>query len=261
MQHPDLNDHPKRTRKAVRLKVDQVREARRSLTLKPYQSKYRVALFLRFQEANDSASNALLKTLEESAILRGIDPLLRTRLKVSCRQSPRVAKSCDYGRCPWKLWSRSCNNTGADVDQQSRLIRARFSGGRPGYAFEAAAKPIGPEASATRKLNELQSLLPSTRAGRFAYAEKLAKDKEGMRSVLLLWLSFWRDVLLWQRRRGPRRRQHRPCRRNRNLWRDACSCPKSGGWYRHWKNPWRNLIANVNGRLLAEVLLLDWPMV
>jgi DNA polymerase III subunit delta' len=29
-------------------------------------SKYRVALFLRFQEANDNAANALLKTLEEA---------------------------------------------------------------------------------------------------------------------------------------------------------------------------------------------------
>src|SRR5690242_17813200 len=48
------------------LKVDQIREARRGLTLKPYQAKYRVALFLRFQEANDNAANALLKTLEEA---------------------------------------------------------------------------------------------------------------------------------------------------------------------------------------------------
>ena len=48
------------------LKVDQIREARRTLTFKPYQSKYRVAIFLRFQEANDNAANALLKTLEEA---------------------------------------------------------------------------------------------------------------------------------------------------------------------------------------------------
>ena len=48
------------------LKVDQVREVRRALTLKPYQAKYRVALFLRFQEASEGAANALLKTLEEA---------------------------------------------------------------------------------------------------------------------------------------------------------------------------------------------------
>src|SRR5512135_3591533 len=65
MQHADLTVVQAEAEGGT-LKVDQVREARRSLTLKPYQSKYRVALFLRFQEANDSASNALLKTLEEA---------------------------------------------------------------------------------------------------------------------------------------------------------------------------------------------------
>jgi len=48
------------------LKVEQIRAVRHSLVLKPYQGKYRVALFLRFQEANPNAANALLKTLEEA---------------------------------------------------------------------------------------------------------------------------------------------------------------------------------------------------
>jgi DNA polymerase-3 subunit delta' len=48
------------------LKVEQIRSVRQSLSLKPYQGKYRVALFLRFQEANPNAANALLKTLEEA---------------------------------------------------------------------------------------------------------------------------------------------------------------------------------------------------
>ena len=43
-----------------------MREARHALMFKPYQSRFRVALFPRFQEANDSAANALLKTLEEA---------------------------------------------------------------------------------------------------------------------------------------------------------------------------------------------------
>jgi len=48
------------------LKVDQVREVQHSLSLKPFQGKYRIAIFLRFQESNDNAANALLKTLEEA---------------------------------------------------------------------------------------------------------------------------------------------------------------------------------------------------
>jgi DNA polymerase III subunit delta' len=65
MQHADLTVVQSESEGAV-LKVDQIREARRTLVLKPYQAKYRVALFLRFQEANDNAANALLKTLEEA---------------------------------------------------------------------------------------------------------------------------------------------------------------------------------------------------
>ena len=65
MQHADLTVIQADSEGGT-LKVDQIREARRSLTLKPDQAAYRVALFLRFQEANDNAANALLKTLEEA---------------------------------------------------------------------------------------------------------------------------------------------------------------------------------------------------
>ena len=65
MQHPDLTVIQADAEGGI-MKVDQIREARRTLTLKPYSANYRVALFLRFHEANDSASNALLKTLEEA---------------------------------------------------------------------------------------------------------------------------------------------------------------------------------------------------
>src|SRR5688500_5730203 len=60
MQHADLTVIQAEAQGGT-LKVDQTREARRTLVLKPYQAKYRVALFLRFQEANDNAANALLK--------------------------------------------------------------------------------------------------------------------------------------------------------------------------------------------------------
>src|SRR5687767_3523231 len=65
MRHPDMNVVQAEAEGGT-LKVDQVREVQRALSLKPYQSKHRVALFLRFQEANDNAANALLKTLEEA---------------------------------------------------------------------------------------------------------------------------------------------------------------------------------------------------
>ena len=52
-------------RLAGRLRLDQVRELQHILSLSPFDARYRIALLLRFQEAHPSASNALLKTLEE----------------------------------------------------------------------------------------------------------------------------------------------------------------------------------------------------
>ena len=255
MQHPDLTIIQADSEGGT-LKVDQVREARRSLTLKPYQSKYRVALFLRFQEANDSASNALLKTLEEApsyAVLiltadqaEGLLPTISSRCEV-LRLRPLSLEAVES----------FLQQHGAD-DQQSRLI-AHVSGGRPGYALRLLQNPSA-LSFRDEKLNELQSLLPSTRAGRFTYAEKLAKDKEGMRNVLLLWLSFWRDVLLCSGGASTP-----PANIDRAKEIESLAGRLQLSEVRRvvsaLEKSMAQLDANVNARLLAEVLLLDWPTV
>ena len=65
MQHIDLSV-VQAEREGGILKVEQVRELQQTLSLMPYEAAYRVALLLRFQEANANAQNALLKTLEEA---------------------------------------------------------------------------------------------------------------------------------------------------------------------------------------------------
>src|SRR4026209_89412 len=114
------------------LKVDQIREARRSLTFKPYQANYRVALFLRFQEANDNAANALLKTLEEAPsyavlILTADNPE---------QLLPTIVSRCEVLRLrPLKIESiQSALENRSIESNQARLI-AHISGGRFGYAL------------------------------------------------------------------------------------------------------------------------------
>ena len=65
MQHPDLNIIQAEQEGGI-LKVEQIRELRKTILLSPYQADYRIVLLLRFEEANPSAANALLKTLEEA---------------------------------------------------------------------------------------------------------------------------------------------------------------------------------------------------
>ena len=253
MQHPDLTIIQAESQGGT-LKVDQVREARRSLALKPYQSKYRVALFLRFQEANDNAANALLKTLEEAP---SYAVLILTADQAESLL-PTISSRCEVLRLrPSSLdvMEAFLKKRGAN-DEQSRLI-AHISGGCTGQALRLLKDPSA-LAMRAEKLNELRSLLPASRVDRFAYGEKLAKDKDGMRSVLLLWLSFWRDVLL---RAGGASTPLTNIDRAQEIETLAgrVRLPEARRVVSDLEKSLARLDANVNARLLIEVLLLDWP--
>ncbi len=255
MRHPDLTIVQADSEGGI-LKVDQVREARRTLTLKPYQSKYRVALFIRFQEANDNAANALLKTLEEAPsyailILTADNPegLL-----------PTIVSRCEVLRLrtlPLEAVESFLKARGADEDK-ARLI-AHVSGGRPGYALKLLQDPSALSFREER-LSDLQSLLPASRVDKFAYAEKLAKDKDAMRNVILIWLSFWRDVLL---RVGGASTPIANLDRTEEIESIAgrLNLSEARRVVSDLEKALARLEANVNARLLAEVLLLDWPKV
>jgi DNA polymerase-3 subunit delta' len=236
------------------LKVDQVREARRILALKPYHSKYRVAIFLRFEEANDASANALLKTLEEApahAVL-----ILTAESPESLL--PTIVSRCEVLRLqplPFGIIESMLKQSGA-ADDQARLI-SRVSAGCPGVA-RRLLEDLPALASRDEKLTEFITLLGSTRAQKFAYAEKLGKDKAAMRGVLLLWLSFWRDVL-W-RASGAATPITTVDRESQidSLSR-GMSLDEARRIVSDLDNALRRLETNINARLLAEVLLLDLP--
>lgn len=265
LQHPDFIIVHAESEGGT-LKVDQVREARRTLMLKPYQSQFRVALFPRFQEANDSAANALLKTLEEAPsyailILTADSPeqllptivsrceVLRLRPlpaeKVEAFIEARIAQARADGR-----------ETLPGAEAGARLI-AHVSGGRPGYAVRLLEDPSA-LAFRLERLGDLQSLLSGTRAQKFAYADRLAGNKDGFRTTLLLWLSYWRDVLL---RAGGA--STAPANIDRSQEIDSLAKRLALSDARRvvsdLEHALERLDANVNPRLLAEVLLLDWP--
>ena len=192
MQHPDLAV-VQAEEEGGTLKVDQVRELQRSLALAPYEARYRLALLLRFEEAHPSAANALLKTLEE--------PAERVILLLTAQSSeallPTIVSRCEVLRLrpvPTETIQAGLQaHLGLPAEQARRL--AQLSGGRPGYALNFHASP---ESLQRREewLADLFELLHSSRVQRFAYAEKLAKDKTALLGALETWLSLWRDVLL-----------------------------------------------------------------
>ncbi len=253
MQHPDLAIIQADAEGGV-LKVEQVRDLRRTLALKPYQSRYRVALLLRFQEANDSAANALLKTLEEAP---SYAVLILTADQVE-GLLPTIVSRCEVLRLrplPLAEVQSFLETRGAQPDK-ARLI-SHISGGRPGYALRLLQNPSALEFREER-LADIQSLLPAARRDKFSYAEKLAKDREGMRQVLLLWLSFWRDVML---RAGQASIPLANIDRTQEIESLAVRVPlaQTRQVVSDLERALERLDANVNPRLLAEVLLLDWP--
>ncbi len=255
MGHPDVTVIAAESEGGT-LKVEQVREARRTLAFKPYQSRYRVLIFLRFQEANDSAANALLKTLEEAPsyavlVLTADSPegLL-----------PTIASRCEILRLrPLALELVQSFLKGSGADEQGARLIAHLSGGRPGYALRLLQDPSA-LAFRQERLSDLRSLLPASRADKFAYAEKLAKDKDVMRNVVLLWLSFWRDVML---RAGGASTPLANVDRAQEIESLAgrINLSEARGVVAGLEKALDRLEANVNARLLAEVLLLDWPKI
>ena len=255
MQHADLTVIQADSEGGT-LKVDQIREARRTLTFKPYQVKYRVALFLRFQESNDNAANALLKTLEEAPsyavlILTADNPE---------QLLPTIVSRCEILRLrPLRVEDvqRELETRGLEMGK-AKLI-AHISGGRFGYALRLLENESLLERREER-LNDLQSLISASRVEKFAYADKLSRDKESMRQAILIWLSYWRDVMLRTAQAGT------PLvnvDRNVEIEDLAGRLDLSSAWHvvRGLEAVLEKMDRNVNARLLAEVLLLDLPRV
>lgn len=255
MQHPDMNVIQADTEGGT-LKVDQIREVQRSLSLKPYQSKYRVALFLRFQEANDNAANALLKTLEEAPA----HAILLLTADTPEQLLPTIISRCEILRLrPLPIEAVVSDLTYRGVDEERARLIAHISGGRPGYA-RRLVDDVSLLERRDERLNDLQALLPAPRVEKFSYADKLSKDKDAMRQAITIWLSYWRDVML--RVAGA---ETPLINVDRNMEIEFLAGRLDLSTARRvvseLENALEKMDRNVNSRLLAEVLLMDWPKV
>ncbi len=198
MQQADLNILQSEQEGGT-LKVEAVRELQHMLALAPYESNYRVALLLRFEEANASAQNALLKTLEE--------PNPRVVLLVTADDPenllPTITSRCELMRlrpmAPAVLSARLQDLR--DLEYEQADLIAQIAGGRPGYALRLADDPALLD-QRQQALQDCLNLLGLSRLERVTYVESLTKGrgraeaKGDLRAMLTAWLSFWRDVLL-----------------------------------------------------------------
>jgi DNA polymerase-3 subunit delta' len=190
--HPDLAV-VEAERRGGPIKVDQIRRLQHGLSLAPYDAKYRIAILLRFEDANQQAANALLKTLEEPP--RQV-VLLLTAVSAD-RLLPTIVSRCEVIRLrpvPSADLNQGLTSYWHIPAQETDLL-THLSGGRPGYAFRLYQDP---EELSNRNtwLEDQLNLLSASRVDRFNYAEAMAKNHQTLSEILKVWLSFWRDILL-----------------------------------------------------------------
>ncbi|MCW5874921.1 MAG: hypothetical protein KIS88_09790 [Anaerolineales bacterium] len=191
-QHPDLL-LVERQEGDREIKIDALRALSRSLSRTPLESRYQVALILNFHHASEEAANALLKTLEEpnpSVVL------CLTALDADSIPATVVSR-CELVRLrplpPAQLAPALQTRLGMD-ESQAQLL-ASVSQGLPGLALRLHADDTLME-NRTNWLEAGRHLLGASRVERFAFAEKASKDRQGLRDQLLVWLSYWRDVVV-----------------------------------------------------------------
>jgi DNA polymerase-3 subunit delta' len=237
------------------LRIEELRSVMGKLALKPYEARYRIAIFPDFERARPQAQDALLKTLEEPPphallllIASSTEALLPTITSRSqtLHLRPVAAET---------IREVLITHKGAAPEQADLL--AGLSGGRLGWAIQALEDPAHLEQRAAA-LSLLDDLLRQNRHKRFELAEDLSKDKLRLFPLLELWQTYWRDVLLLSE--GA---QIPPANRDRLDALEQLAGQLEEGEALHALQATRDTLAklntNLNVRLALEVLFLDYP--
>lgn len=237
------------------LKIDQIRALHHDIARAPFEGRWKIVILRRFEEANEEAANAFLKTLEE--------PPRHTRLILTARDAslllPTITSRCQVFALrplPLAQIETTLIERYRAAPEQARVV-ARVSAGRLGWAIRALEQRAVLEAR-EQYLDELNAALKEGRAERLLRAEALAKQGEHLPDLLDTWLGWWRDVL-WL--------QHGDDSRITNIDRYDALREHATRFTREQaqrtlqavRTTARYLTYNVNTRLTLEVLLLNLP--
>ncbi|MBZ0284088.1 MAG: DNA polymerase III subunit delta' [Anaerolineae bacterium] len=237
------------------LRIEEVRAVMQKLALKPYEARYRIAIFRDFDHARGQAQDALLKTLEEPpphALLFLVAPSTETLLPTITSRSQVI----HLRPLPAEVVRESLIQYKGAAPEQADLL-ARLSGGRMGWAIRALEDPAILE-QRSGALNLLEDALHQNRAKRFEMAEDLSKDKLGLYPLLELWQTYWRDVVLLAEGAGdmPANGDRRESLEQLVRTIEPGEALKALQATRTMLN---NLSMNLNLRLALEVMFLDYP--
>ncbi|MEE9216465.1 MAG: hypothetical protein V3U32_03430 [Anaerolineales bacterium] len=244
------------------IQVDDVRALQRRLALAPYEGPWRIALLENFHHASISASNAMLKTLEEPP---DKVVLLLTALSQELLL-PTVVSRCEV--IPLRSVSSSIISSALEdheVESDRAKMLATLSEGRPGRAIRWASDPDIFERR-SEAINQLREAMGLDISGRFALAErivgrgKLAVQRRRVRTTLETWLSIWRDLLYRGYQAEVQSRNPDQLPSFENVTQPVASADRYGV-VKAITSTLAAVDSNANLRLALEVLMLDLPAV
>ena len=215
-------------------------------------------LLLRFQEANANAQNALLKTLEEAPRKVVLLVTADSPESLFCPPSPRAARCCACAR--WALERLDCRTDASAACPKRRLAPWLISPAG-GWALPCGCATTPTLLDARRAWGQdMFKLLADPRRARLAMPKGWPKTRSACASPLQSWLSLWRDAML---------SAADPYLPLTNLEHEtelrrlggAVGVSAARARIADLEQGLARLDANVNPRLLAEVLLLDWPRI
>ncbi|GAB4516655.1 MAG: DNA polymerase III subunit delta' [Anaerolineae bacterium] len=237
------------------LKIDAIRAVTNQIAMKPYDARYRIAIFEDFDRAQPRAQDALLKTLEEPpphAILILIATSLESILPTITSRSQTV-----YLRPVASETIRAVLVNHYNTEPEQAKLLAQLSAGRIGWAIQAAQNPDMLD-QREQALTLLEEAVRKNRAGRFDLAQDLGRDKLSLAPLLELWLSYWRDVLhLVENSRVELCNLDRETTLRQMTY--DVSPEQARGAIQATQTMLGQLALNTNLRLALEVMFLDYP--
>jgi len=248
---PRVNDWERRI-----LKIDQIRAIQHDVARAPFEGRWKIIIVRRFEEANEEAANAFLKTLEE--------PPRHTRLILTARDAslllPTIASRCQV--FPLRpLSSEQIEQALIErwrVNPESARLLAHVACGRLGWAVRAATNPALLE-SRRAHLDLLAAVLREGTAERIARAEGLAKKSDELPELLEAWLGWWRDVLLAQTQDDSAKIINIDRLNHLTDQAQKFSLDQIESALKACQATARYLSQNINARLALEVMLINFP--
>lgn len=176
------------------IRVDAIRDMIREANLSPVEGRFKVFIISSFDQANLSAANALLKTLEE--------PSDTTRILLISSQAasllPTITSRCQIVHLrplSPEIIAHALQENWQIPTERATLL-AGLSGGRLGWAVEMATQAASWNAY-QEQLHLMETIVHEDVVARMSTAETISRTDD-LEAALHTWLLFWRDVLLLQ---------------------------------------------------------------